>query len=85
MIVQAPVTTREMAYASNGKATVVDFGITKSSDARHDLPTTGVLIGTPAYMTPEALSGTFDLCPDHSLGCVLYEMATGRRPFDGTF
>ncbi|MFH8562049.1 serine/threonine-protein kinase [Streptomyces sp. NPDC017988] len=43
-----------------GAATVVDFGITRSSDARHDITTTGVLIATPAYMAPEALSGTFD-------------------------
>jgi serine/threonine-protein kinase len=70
---------------SSGKATVVDFGITKSSDARHDVTTTGVLIGTPAYMAPEALSGTFDYRSDlYSLGCVLYEMVTGRRPFAGT-
>jgi serine/threonine-protein kinase len=70
---------------SNGKATVVDFGITKGSDERHDITTTGVLIGTPAYMAPEALAGTFDHRSDlYSLGCVLYEMATGRRPFTGT-
>ncbi|MFB6945643.1 protein kinase [Streptomyces sp. NPDC060286] len=70
---------------SNGKATVVDFGITKSSDERHDITTTGVLIGTPAYMAPEALAGTFDHRSDlYSLGCVLYEMVTGRRPFAGT-
>jgi serine/threonine-protein kinase len=70
---------------SNGKATVVDFGITKGSDERHDITTTGVLIGTPAYMAPEALAGTFDHRSDlYSLGCVLYEMVTGRRPFTGT-
>jgi eukaryotic-like serine/threonine-protein kinase len=70
---------------SSGKATVVDFGITKSSDARHDITTTGVLIGTPAYMAPEALSGTFDHRSDlYSLGCVLYQMVTGNRPFAGT-
>ncbi|MGX1887465.1 protein kinase domain-containing protein [Streptomyces sp. NPDC055287] len=69
----------------NGKATVVDFGITKGSDERHDITTTGVLIGTPAYMAPEALAGTFDHRSDlYSLGCVLYEMVTGRRPFNGT-
>lgn len=69
----------------NGRATVVDFGITKSNDGRHDVTTTGVLIGTPAYMAPEALSGTFDHRSDlYSLGCVLYEMVTGRRPFTGT-
>lgn len=70
---------------SSGKATVVDFGITKGSDERHDITTTGVLIGTPAYMAPEALAGTFDHRSDlYSLGCVLYEMVTGRRPFTGT-
>ncbi|MGZ0200544.1 protein kinase domain-containing protein [Streptomyces sp. RM1] len=70
---------------SNGKATVVDFGITKGNDGQHDVTTTGVLIGTPAYMAPEALAGTFDHRSDlYSLGCVLYEMVTGRRPFTGT-
>ncbi|MES4908889.1 MULTISPECIES: serine/threonine-protein kinase [unclassified Streptomyces] len=70
---------------SSGEATVVDFGITRGSDARHDITTTGVLIGTPAYMAPEALSGTFDCRSDmYSLGCVLYEMVTGQRPFTGT-
>nr|MDT0521285.1 protein kinase [Streptomyces sp. DSM 41633] len=70
---------------SNGKATVVDFGITKGADGQHDVTTTGILIGTPAYMAPEALSGTFDHRSDlYSLGCVLYEMVTGRRPFNGT-
>ncbi|WP_043260274.1 protein kinase domain-containing protein [Streptomyces hokutonensis] len=69
----------------DGEATVVDFGITKGNDARHDITTTGVLIGTPAYMAPEALSGTFDHRSDlYSLGCVLFEAVTGRRPFTGT-
>ncbi|PIB04524.1 serine/threonine protein kinase [Streptomyces sp. HG99] len=70
----------------DGEATVVDFGITKgSNDARHDITTTGVLIGTPAYMAPEALSGSFDHRSDlYSLGCVLFEAVTGRRPFTGT-
>ncbi|MGW4234198.1 protein kinase domain-containing protein [Streptomyces sp. NPDC004980] len=59
--------------------------ITEGSDERHDITTTGVLIGTPAYMAPEALAGTFDHRSDlYSLGCVLYKIVTGRRPFAGT-
>ena len=74
-----------MVLNDDGEATVVDFGITKGSDARHDITTTGVLIGTPAYMAPEALSGTFDHRSDlYSLGCVLFEAVTGRRPFTGS-
>ncbi|GHE24339.1 serine/threonine-protein kinase [Streptomyces capillispiralis] len=69
----------------NGQATVVDFGITKGSDERHDITTSGVLIGTPAYMAPECFNGTFDHRSDlYSLGCVLYEMLTGHQPFTGT-
>ncbi|MFD7458849.1 MULTISPECIES: protein kinase domain-containing protein [unclassified Streptomyces] len=70
---------------SSGEVTVVDLGITRSSDARHDITTTGVLIGTPANMAPEALCGTFDCRTDmYSLGCVLYEMVTGQRTSTGT-
>ncbi|GAB2580262.1 hypothetical protein GCM10027168_11380 [Streptomyces capparidis] len=67
--------------SSSGEAMVVAFGITKGSDARHDITTTGVLIGTPAYMAPEALSGTFDHRTDlYSLGCALYEMEPPMEP-----
>ncbi|KEF04818.1 serine/threonine protein kinase [Streptomyces rimosus] len=70
---------------SSGTATVVDFGITKGSDERHDITATGILIGTPAYMAPEALSGTFEPRSDlYSFRCVLFEMVTGQRPFTGT-
>jgi hypothetical protein len=64
---------------------VTDFGIAKPLDASEQLTATGSLLGTPAYMSPEQargekLDGRSDL---FSLGCILYEMVTGGRAFQG--
>ncbi|HUF25443.1 MAG TPA: protein kinase [Gemmatimonadaceae bacterium] len=67
---------------------VVDFGIAKAVEsAQQQVTRTGFLIGTPAFMSPEQLvgdpiDGRSDL---YSLGCILYEMLTGRRAFEGSF
>jgi serine/threonine protein kinase len=64
------------------RAVLTDFGLARAAD---DVAMTrwGIIAGTPQYMSPEqaqgqALDGRSDL---FSLGCVLYEMATGRSPF----
>ncbi|HEY8165390.1 MAG TPA: serine/threonine-protein kinase, partial [Gemmatimonadaceae bacterium] len=70
-----------------GEAMVMDFGIAKAlSVAGSDTITqSGVMIGTPAYVSPEQASGdTIDARTDqYSLACVLYEMLSGERPFTG--
>ena len=65
---------------------VLDFGIVRGSDletTEDPLTNSGVTLGTPGYMSPEQVLGrTVDARADlFSLGAMLYEMATGSRPF----
>lgn len=72
----------------DGMARVLDFGIAavlaESSDHAR-LTSTGVVLGTPAYMSPEQIEGgVVDARSDlYSVGCLLYALATGRPPFSG--
>ena len=67
-----------------GHAMLADFGISKVHGAGDSLTGTGVIIGTPHYMSPEQSLGapTVDERSDiYSLGAVAYTMLTGREPF----
>ncbi|HEX6252453.1 MAG TPA: protein kinase, partial [Gemmatimonadaceae bacterium] len=71
-----------------GEAMVMDFGIAKavSSASSDTLTQTGMMVGTPAYVSPEQASGELNLdgqSDQYSLACVLYEMLAGERPFSG--
>lgn len=67
-----------------GNVRIMDFGIARSTQAK-GLTETGVIIGTPEYISPEQLDGLeLDQRSDiYSLGVILYEMLTGIVPFEG--
>jgi serine/threonine protein kinase/tetratricopeptide (TPR) repeat protein len=72
----------------SGHAVVADFGIARAISAAGGdaITTSGLIMGTPLYMSPEQISrdpidGRSDV---YSLGCVIYEMVTGRPPFEGS-
>jgi len=68
----------------DGNVRIMDFGIARSLQKK-GITGAGVMIGTPEYMSPEQVEGKeVDQRSDiYALGVILFEMATGRVPFDG--
>ncbi len=77
----------ENIMLTDGRAVVTDFGIARavSTAGAKRLTETGIALGTPAYMSPEQAFGETNIdgrSDVYALGCVVYEMASGRAPFD---
>jgi serine/threonine-protein kinase len=71
---------------ADGTPKVADFGLAKVLDADPGLTRSEALLGTPSYMAPEQAAGATKVGASadvYSLGAILYELLTGRAPFQG--
>jgi serine/threonine protein kinase len=82
-IIHRDIKPSNVLIDERGNCLLTDFGLARMAEAGEQLTTSGAIMGTPAYMSPEqGMGATIDARSDiYSLGIVLYEMVTGRVPY----
>jgi serine/threonine protein kinase len=84
-IIHRDVKPANILFRADGTPLLSDFGIAKQTRADAELTSTGTILGSPFYMSPEqsegyVVDGRTDI---YSLGIIFYEMLTGERPYQG--
>ncbi len=84
-IVHRDVKPVNILFRSDGTPLLGDFGIAKDFTVDKELTSTGTILGSPFYMSPEQAEGLpVDGRTDiYSLGVIFYEMLTGEKPYEG--
>ncbi len=84
-VVHRDVKPENVLLTDDGRVKVADFGLARAASTSQSGTTTGLLMGTAAYLSPElVLRGVADARADvYAAGIVLFEMLTGRQPFTG--
>jgi serine/threonine protein kinase len=82
-VVHRDIKPSNVMLTASGTAKITDFGIARFE--RNEMTQAGVVIGTPAYMSPEQFLGErVDVRSDiYSTGVMLFQLLTGKRPFNG--
>jgi eukaryotic-like serine/threonine-protein kinase len=82
-VIHRDIKPSNVRIASDGRVKIMDFGIARLQSA--DVTGTGAIVGTPNYMAPEQVTnGPITPATDlFSVGCLLYELLSYHKPFDG--
>jgi tRNA A-37 threonylcarbamoyl transferase component Bud32 len=86
-VVHRDLKPANILLTEDGAPKITDFGLAKKLEGGAGLTHTGMILGTPSYMAPEQADGKVQevgpAADVYALGAVLYEMLTGRPPFQG--